>query len=62
MLKSIIANLKPCKRAHYFVYATYESAFYATFEALALDGTMCQFWHEDSKGTTFKIDLAYSAN
>jgi hypothetical protein len=62
MPENEIANLKPCKRAHYFVFVEFESPAYQSYEAMALSGVMCFFWDENSKGTFFKIELAYSSN
>jgi len=62
MLKSIIANLKPCKRAHYFVFVRFDSPSYQIFERLADESGICTYFDENKDGTKFKMDLAYSAN
>lgn len=62
MLKNFVANLRPYKRAHYFVHADYNTFRHAVLNLLALDGEKCKVYDENSRGTTFKIYLAYSAN
>jgi len=62
MLKNFVTSLKPYKRAYYLVHADHNTRKHEILEKLALISPTCKYLDEDSRGTTFKIYLAYSAN
>jgi len=62
MLKNFVAGLKPYKRVYYLVHADHNTRKHDILEKLTLVSPTCKYWDEDSQGTTFKIELEYSAN